>query len=130
VDLDNANALFTDPSGVSYIKEIVGGTLTIAPSTRQSITDVIPGGGLLADRTMVRVMGMNFTNNTRISSSSSFTLPSGKRVARDIADFFPGLSASAETVRATVTAGAPIQMPGVLGDTSTGTVTPIVVTPQ
>ena len=33
MDLDNANALFTDPSGVSYIKEIVGGTLTIAPST-------------------------------------------------------------------------------------------------
>ena len=267
VDLDNASALFTDPTGVSYIKEIAGGTLTIAADGKQSITDVIPGGGLLPDRTMLRVLGLNFTNNTRISiegttvffpadttfvnsneidvvicngaaaetatscpntgekfqldgervratnkdtndvveyfsynrttddtsalpatgnalvaqvhpmfsrvtyaagtipfthagtqftgiafqnitagpstvkvelldagnaslSSASFTLPNGKRLARDIADFFPAPPAGAVTVRATVTGGSPIQMLGMLGDTSTGAVTPVVVTAQ
>ena len=31
------------------------------------ISDVIPGGGLLADRTLIRVLGANFTVNTRIA---------------------------------------------------------------
>ncbi len=268
VDLDNASALFTDPTGASYIKEIVGGTLTVATLDKQSITDVIPGGGLLSDRSVLRILGMNFTNNTRIAiegtsiffpadttfvspneidvvicngaaaetattcpntgekfqldgervratnkdtndvieyfsylrtddispqtlpatsnalvalvhamfsrvtytaatlpfthagtqftglavqnitnapatikvelvdtngaslSSASFTLPGRTRAARDIADFFPAPPAGAVSVRATVTAGAPVQMLGMLGDTSTGTVTPVVVTGQ
>jgi hypothetical protein len=268
VDLDNASALFTDPSGASYIKEIVGGTLTVATSDKQSITDVLPGGGLLPDRSVLRILGMNFTSNTRIAiegtsiffpadttfvspneidvvicngaaaetatscpntgasfqldgervratnkdtndvieyfsylrtddvspqtlpatsnslmalvhamfsrvtytaatlpfthagtqftgiafqnittgpatimvelldgnsaslSSASFTLPGRTRAARDIADFFPAPPAGAVTVRATVTAGAPVQILGMLGDTSTGAVAPVVVTGQ
>ncbi len=268
VNLDNANSIFTDPIGVSYIQEIVGGTLTIAAQGKQSITDVLPGGGLLPDRSVVKVKGIGFTPNTRIAiegttvifpndtafidpteidvtlcngtvpdgvttcpntgasfqldgervratnkdtnevieyfsylrtddvspqtlpatsnslmalvhamfsrvtytaatlpfthagtqftglafqnittapttikvelldansvslSSASFTLPGRTRAARDIADFFPAPPAGAVTVRATVTAGAPVQMLGMLGDTSTGAVTPVVVSGQ
>jgi hypothetical protein len=268
VNLDGANSIFLDPSGASYIQEIVGGTLTIAAFGKQSITDVLPGGGLLPDRSVLKIKGMGFTSNTRIAiegtniffpgdttfvdpseidvilcngpvpatavtcpntgatfqldgervratnkdtnevveyftysrtddattqtlaatgnalmalvhpmfsrvtytsatlpfvhsgtqftgiafqnitgspatinvelldansaslSSFSFTLPSGNRAARDVIDFFPAPSASAATVRATVTAGSPIQMLGMLGDTATGAVTPVVVTGQ
>jgi hypothetical protein len=266
VNLDGANSLFTDPTGATYIQEIAGGTLTIAAVGKQSITDVLPGGGLLPDRSVVTVKGIGFTNNTRISiegtniffpadtafidsntiqvilcngtvpntattcpntgasfqldgervrainkdtnevveyfsysrtddatgqtlpatgnalvalvhpmfsrvtytaatlpfthagtqftgiafqnitgasatinvelldassaslASSSFTLPTGRRVTRDVVDFFPTPPAGAVTVRATVTAGSPIQMLGMIGDTSTGAVTPVVVT--
>jgi len=269
VDLDNASALFIDPSGVSYIKEIAPGTLTIATSDKQTITDVIPGGGLLADRTVLRVLGKNFNANTRIQiegttiffipgdttlvspteidvklcngtfpdtaltcpntgasfqldgervratnkdtndvieyftysrtddapvqtlpatgnalvalvhamfsrvtyttatlpfthagtqftgfafqnitgtsatikvelldangaslNSTTFALPTGIRAVRDILDFFPAPPAGSVTVRAGVTAGSPIQMLGMLGDTSTNVVTPVVVTGQ
>ena len=68
--------------------------------------------------------------NSASLSSASFTLPGRTRAARDIADFFPAPPAGAVTVRATVTSGAPVQMLGMLGDTSTGAVTPVVVTGQ
>ncbi|HET9792266.1 MAG TPA: hypothetical protein VFR08_13275, partial [Candidatus Angelobacter sp.] len=265
VNLDGANSIFVDPSGATYIQEIVGGTLTIAATGKQSITDVLPGGGLLPDRSVLKIKGMGFTSNTRIAiegtniffpgdtafvdpteidvtlcngtvpatavtcpntgatfqldgervratnkdtnevveyftysrtddattqtlaatgnalmalvhpmfsrvtytsatlpfvhggtqftgiafqnitgspatinvelldansaslSSFSFTLPSGNRAARDVIDFFPSPPASAVTVRATVTAGSPIQMLGMLGDSASGAVTPVVV---
>jgi hypothetical protein len=268
VSLDNANSIFTDPNGASYIQEITGGTLTIAAQGKQSITDVLPGGGLLPDRSVLKVLGVGFNPNTRIAiegttvffpadttfvspneidvvicngaaaetaatcpntgekfqldgervratnkdtnevieyfsylrtddvspqtlpatsnplvaqvhamfsrvtysaatlpfihagtqftglafqnitntpaaitlelldangaslSSASFSLPGRTRAARDIADFFPAPPAGAVTVRATVTVGAPIQMLGMLGDSSTGAVTPVVVTAQ
>jgi hypothetical protein len=268
VNLDGANSIFVDPSGAPYIQEIVGGTLTIAAAGKQSITDVLPGGGLLPDRSVLRILGQGFTSNTRIAiegttiifpgdttfvgpneidvklcngtvpdtavacpntgasfqldgervratnkdtnevieyftysrtddastqvlpatsnalvalvhpmfsrvtyaagtipfvnsgtqftgiafqnitgapatikvelldgtgtslNSASFTLPTGQRVARDVADLFPAPSASAVTVRATVTAGSAIEMLGMLGDTAAGTVTPVVVTAQ
>ena len=66
--------------------------------------------------------------NSASLSSFSFTLPAGNRAARDVTDFFPSPSASATTVRATVTAGSPIQMLGMLGDSASGAVTPVVVT--
>jgi hypothetical protein len=56
-----------DPSGATYIQEIVGGTLTIAAAGKQSITDVLPGGGLLPDRSVLKIKGMGFTSNTRIA---------------------------------------------------------------
>ncbi len=68
--------------------------------------------------------------NSASLSSFSFTLPAGNRAARDVTDFFPSPSASATTVRATVTAGSPIQMLGMLGDSASGAVTPVVVTGQ
>ena len=61
VNLDGANSIFTDPTGATYIQEIAGGTLTIAAAGKQSITDVMPGGGLLPDRSVLKVKGMGFT---------------------------------------------------------------------
>lgn len=67
VNLDGASSIFVDPSGAPYIQEIVGGTLTIAAAGKQSITDVLPGGGLLPDRSILKIKGMGFTSNTRIA---------------------------------------------------------------
>jgi hypothetical protein len=67
VTLDAANSIFVDPNNQSYTQEIVGGNLTIGAAAAQSITDVIPGGGLLADRSTIRVLGIGFTQNTRIA---------------------------------------------------------------
>jgi hypothetical protein len=64
VNLDASNSSFLDGNGALYPEEIAGGTLSIGGAI--SITDVIPGGGLLPDRTTLRVLGIGFTNNTRI----------------------------------------------------------------
>lgn len=65
--LDGANSLFVDGSGQSYTQTITPGSLTIGGAGAQSITDVIPGGGLLPDRSTLKILGQNFTANTRIS---------------------------------------------------------------
>jgi hypothetical protein len=64
VNLDSTNTSFLDGSGSLYPQEIVGGTLSIGGAI--SITDVIPGGGLLPDRSTLRILGIGFTSNTRI----------------------------------------------------------------
>lgn len=65
--LDGAS--FEDGSGQTYtILANTPGNLTIGDQTKdQSITDVIPGGGLLPDRSVVKILGQNFTANTKIS---------------------------------------------------------------
>ncbi|HKW74059.1 MAG TPA: hypothetical protein VJN64_00915 [Terriglobales bacterium] len=67
VTLDGTNSFFLDSAGKQYTQEIANGTLTIGGAGDQSITDVIPGGGLLQDRSSVRVLGVGFTPNTRIT---------------------------------------------------------------
>jgi hypothetical protein len=53
-------------------------------------------------------------------------------LVRDIADLFPSAPAGATTVRATVVTGPAqgVKMLGMLGDTSTNSVVPVVVTGQ
>ncbi len=264
VTLDGTNSIFVDSNNQSYTQEIAGGNLTIGAAGTQSITDVIPGGGLLPDRSTIRVLGIGFTNNTRITiegtniffpadttfvnsgeidvvicngtvsatattcpnngasfqldgervrainrdtnavveyfsynrtddmpgassttlvtqshpmfsrqtfvsgsipysadsthftgmalqntapvdaavkvelldsgnnslASNSFVLTAGKKIVRDIKDWIPSPPAGSATVRVSVTAGPAIQMLGMLGDTSAGTVVPVVVTGQ
>jgi hypothetical protein len=67
IGIDTASTLFSDGTKDYTAIEFAPGTLTIAPSTSPYVTDVIPGGGLLADRTLIRVLGANFTPNTRIA---------------------------------------------------------------
>jgi hypothetical protein len=43
------------------------GVLTIAPAGSPAVSDVIPGGGVLADRTAIRILGSGFDANTRVS---------------------------------------------------------------
>jgi hypothetical protein len=51
----------------------------------------------------------------------------GKKITRDVvADFFPSQPAGAAKVRLTVTSGPAVQALGMLGDTSTGVVTPVI----
>jgi len=51
----------------------------------------------------------------------------GKKITRDvIADWFPSPPPGATQVRATVTSGSAVQVLGMLGDTSTGIVTPVI----
>jgi len=59
---------FPDASNQAYPKiTTAAGTLTIAPVGSPSVSDVIPGGGLLADRTHIRILGSGFDANTRVS---------------------------------------------------------------
>lgn len=83
VTLDGANSLFLDSSGKQYTQEITNGTLTIGGAGDQSITDVIPGGGLLPDRTLIRVLGLGFTPNTRIAIEGTTILPADTTFVSD-----------------------------------------------
>jgi hypothetical protein len=65
-------------------------------------------------------------------ANTSFILPgltgtAGKKITRDvITDWFPSPPAGATQVRVTVTSGPAVQVLGMLGDTSTGVVTPVI----
>ena len=67
ISIDTASSLFADASKNYTTLEFAPGTLTIAPSTNPYVSDVIPGGGLLADRTLIRILGSGFTPNTRVA---------------------------------------------------------------
>ncbi|HEY2390294.1 MAG TPA: hypothetical protein VGK22_03905 [Candidatus Angelobacter sp.] len=59
---------FPDSSNQSYPTiTTAAGVLTIAPAGSPAVSDVIPGGGLLADRTPIRILGSGFDANTRVS---------------------------------------------------------------
>jgi hypothetical protein len=75
IGIDTANSLFADSSQNYTTLEFAPGTLTIAPAGSLYVTDVLPGGGLLADRTMIRVLGANFTANTRVAIEDTTILP-------------------------------------------------------
>ncbi len=69
---------FPDSSNQVYPKiTTAAGTLTIAPAGRPSVTDVIPGGGLLPDRSTIRILGSGFdATNTRVSIEDTTIIPS------------------------------------------------------
>jgi hypothetical protein len=59
---------FPDSSNQSYPTITTApGVLTIAPAGSPAVSDVIPGGGVLADRTPIRILGSGFDANTRVS---------------------------------------------------------------
>ena len=66
IGLDAAQTSFLDSSGNPYTLEIAPpGTLTIGGTL--AITDVEPGGGLLPDRTTVKILGAGFTADTNMA---------------------------------------------------------------
>jgi hypothetical protein len=66
---------FLDGAGQSYtILANTPGNLTIGGAGDQSITDVLPGGGLLPDRSTIKVFGIGFTANTRITIEGTTVL--------------------------------------------------------
>lgn len=55
-------------------------------------------------------------------------VPKRTELVRDLAELFPSIPAGTTTIRATVTTGPPVKMLGMVGDTSTNAVVPVVVT--
>ena len=68
IGIDPNPQFFPDSSNQVYPKITTAtGTLTIAPAGSPGVTDVIPGGGLLPNGTVIRIMGSGFDNNTKAS---------------------------------------------------------------
>ncbi|HZI58530.1 MAG TPA: hypothetical protein VFF39_17245 [Verrucomicrobiae bacterium] len=67
ISIDTANTLFADATKNYTTLEFAPGTLTIAAAGSPFVSDVIPGGGLLPDRSAIKILGANFNANTRVS---------------------------------------------------------------
>ncbi len=78
----------------------------------------------------VQIDLLDANGNPVVSPAAVLLVGARKKLVRDIADLFTGIPSSAATVRATVTTGPPVKMLGMLGDTSSGSVVPVVVTGQ
>lgn len=75
ISIDTANTLLADASKNYTTLEFAPGTLTIAPAGSPFISDVIPGGGLLADRSSIRILGAGYNANTRVSIEGTTIVP-------------------------------------------------------
>lgn len=67
LSIDTANTSFFDSTKAYTTLEFAPGTLTIAPVGSPYVSDVLPAGGLLPDRTVIKIFGAGFNANTRIS---------------------------------------------------------------
>lgn len=67
LSIDTANTSFFDSTKAYTTLEFAPGTLTIAPVGSPYVSDVLPAGGLLPDRTVVKIFGAGFNANTRVS---------------------------------------------------------------
>lgn len=68
ISIDPQPQFFPDSSTQAYPNvTTAAGTLTIAPAGSPGVTDVIPGGGLLPNGSVVKVIGLNFDANTKVS---------------------------------------------------------------
>ena len=75
IGIDTGSTIFADASKNYTTLEFAPGTLTIAPSGSPYVSDVIPGGGLLPDRSVIKILGANFNANTRISIEGTTIVP-------------------------------------------------------
>jgi len=76
LSIDTANSsFFSDPSTPYTTLEFAPGTLTIAPAGSSYVSDVLPAGGSLADRTLIKVFGAGFNTNTRVSIEGTTIVP-------------------------------------------------------
>src|SRR5579859_3450472 len=75
LSIDTANTSFFDSSKAYTTLEFAPGTLTIAPVGSPYVSDVLPAGGLLADRTLIKIFGAGFNANTRVSIEGTTIVP-------------------------------------------------------
>ena len=75
ISIDKANTSFFDSSKAYTTIEFAPGTLTIAPAGSAYVSDVLPAGGLLPDRTLIKVFGAGFNANTKISIEGTTIVP-------------------------------------------------------
>jgi hypothetical protein len=68
-NFDVANSSFFDSTQTLYtlVPPTGPGVLTIGAVGFPYVTDVVPGGGVLPDRSVVKIIGANFTTNTRVA---------------------------------------------------------------
>lgn len=75
LSIDTANTSFFDATKAYTTLEFAPGTLTIAPAGSPYVSDVLPAGGLLPDRTLIKIFGAGFNANTRVSIESTTIVP-------------------------------------------------------
>jgi hypothetical protein len=75
LSIDTANTSFFDATKAYTTLEFAPGTLTIAPVGSPYVSDVLPAGGLLPDRTLIKVFGAGFNTNTKVSIEGTTIVP-------------------------------------------------------
>jgi hypothetical protein len=80
LSIDTANTTFSDATKAYTALEFAPGTLTIAPAGSPYVSDVLPAGGLLADRTLIKIFGAGFNVNTRVSIEGTTIVPADQTV--------------------------------------------------
>ncbi|HEY2912977.1 MAG TPA: hypothetical protein VGK21_06430 [Candidatus Angelobacter sp.] len=75
LSIDTANTAFFDATKAYTTLEFAPGTLTIAPAGSPYVSDVLPAGGLLADRTLIKIFGAGFNANTKVSIEGTTIVP-------------------------------------------------------
>jgi hypothetical protein len=81
LSIDTANTTFFDATKAYTTLEFAPGTLTIAPVGSPYVSDVLPAGGLLPDRTLIKIFGAGFNANTRVSiEGTTIILPQDQTV--------------------------------------------------
>jgi hypothetical protein len=76
ISIDAKNTSFFDATKAYTAIEFAPGTLTIAPAGSPYVSDVLPAGGLLADRALIKVFGAGFNKDTtRISIEGTTIVP-------------------------------------------------------
>lgn len=76
ISIDTKNTSFFDSTKAYTAIEFAPGTLTIAPVGSPYVSDVLPAGGLLPDRTLIKVFGAGFNKDTRVSiEGTTIVLP-------------------------------------------------------
>jgi hypothetical protein len=75
ISIDTANTSFFDSTKAYTAIEFAPGTLTIAPVGSPYVSDVLPAGGLLPDRTQIKIFGAGFNKDTKISIEGTTIVP-------------------------------------------------------
>ena len=75
ISIDTANTSWFDATKAYTTLEFAPGTLTIAPAGSPYVSDVLPAGGLLADRTLIKIFGAGFNANTKVSIEGTTIVP-------------------------------------------------------
>src|SRR6478672_8263504 len=75
LSIDTANTSFFDATKAYTALEFAPGTLTVAPVGSPYVSDVLPAGGLLPDRTLIKIFGAGFNANTKVSIEGTTIVP-------------------------------------------------------
>jgi hypothetical protein len=75
ISIDTANTSWFDATKAYTTLEFAPGTLTIAPVGSPYVSDVLPAGGLLPDRTLIKIFGAGFNANTKVSIEGTTIVP-------------------------------------------------------